>query len=520
MAKFYSYIVITLAALFFSTQIQAATYLVDRTDDNAAATTCDDATDNDCSLRGAVIKANTDAAHDVIILGEGEYIIDIDRNANTETDQDAFNQFENIGDLDIFEPVTIMGAGADLTTIKSGPGFDDRHFHPNLATNGTVVIKGMTLDADNLPSSGRGGHVYTVSDGAGDDTKFALLIEECHLKNGDGTDGGSVAMNNNQTVIFRNTTLSDNTASSRGGAFFCETGTCFVINSTFSNNTSTSNTTGGGAIENSTGTLNVFSSTFVNNEAADPAGAGGALLITQNATIQNSIFVNNTANGVKQNCAGTLANLSSDGHNLSDDATCAGQFNQTGDDNSVTDPIVAATLADNGGPTPTHTLAANSPAIDLIADGSCVDEDAIELTADQRGFTRPADGDGDGTALCDAGAVEVGCGNGNVDTGEECDDGNTTDGDGCAADCTTETGGGAACGDGTVDAGEQCDDGNTADGDGCSSTCQNEGAAACGDGILQTGEECDDGNTTAGDGCSSTCTDESGGSGGCSLIRK
>jgi len=31
-----------------------------------------------------------------------------------------------------------------------------------------------------------------------------------------------------------------------------------------------------------------------------------------------------------------------------------------------------------------------------------------------------------------------------------------------------------SCGDGSVDAGEQCDDGNTANGDGCSATCQNE----------------------------------------------
>ncbi|MBV8762571.1 MAG: DUF4215 domain-containing protein [Deltaproteobacteria bacterium] len=34
------------------------------------------------------------------------------------------------------------------------------------------------------------------------------------------------------------------------------------------------------------------------------------------------------------------------------------------------------------------------------------------------------------------------CGNGTVDTGEQCDDGNTTDGDGCSATCQDETGGG------------------------------------------------------------------------------
>jgi len=66
-----------------------------------------------------------------------------------------------------------------------------------------------------------------------------------------------------------------------------------------------------------------------------------------------------------------------------------------------------------------------------------------------------------------------------------------------------------ACGDGVLQAGEECDDGNTADGDGCSATCTTEAVAGvCGDGTLNTGEECDDGNTTDGDGCSATCTTE------------
>jgi cysteine-rich repeat protein len=36
-----------------------------------------------------------------------------------------------------------------------------------------------------------------------------------------------------------------------------------------------------------------------------------------------------------------------------------------------------------------------------------------------------------------------------------------------------------SCGDGIVDPGEQCDDGNTLDGDGCSSTCETEGGFVC-----------------------------------------
>ena len=43
------------------------------------------------------------------------------------------------------------------------------------------------------------------------------------------------------------------------------------------------------------------------------------------------------------------------------------------------------------------------------------------------------------------------------------------------------------CGDGVVDFGEACDDGNTLSGDGCSSVCLTEDSA-CGDGVIDFGE--------------------------------
>jgi cysteine-rich repeat protein len=62
----------------------------------------------------------------------------------------------------------------------------------------------------------------------------------------------------------------------------------------------------------------------------------------------------------------------------------------------------------------------------------------------------------------------------------------------------------AICGNHTVETGEECDDGNTVSGDGCSATCKREG---CGNGILEVGEECEPGLATSSDiPCSSTCT--------------
>ena len=64
------------------------------------------------------------------------------------------------------------------------------------------------------------------------------------------------------------------------------------------------------------------------------------------------------------------------------------------------------------------------------------------------------------------------------------------------------------CGNGVLDAGEQCDDGNTINTDGCTSQCLTN---VCGDGIIRSGiEYCDDGNVNARDGCSATCSIESG----------
>lgn len=151
------------------------------------------------------------------------------------------------------------------------------------------------------------------------------------------------------------------------------------------------------------------------------------------------------------------------------------------------------------------------------------------------------------------------CGNGVVETGEACDDGGRVPGDGCSANCKGEPGGGVpcgapnecstgichagdcapknVCGNGVVEGGELCDDGNGVDTDACSNACllgggqgctsseqcvgvcdlsegspgDCEPAGICGNGALDVGEACDDGNTVAGDGCDALCLVENAG---------
>jgi fibro-slime domain-containing protein len=175
-------------------------------------------------------------------------------------------------------------------------------------------------------------------------------------------------------------------------------------------------------------------------------------------------------------------------------------------------------------------LAALSLLLALAACGS----DIVDPKPDGGGGPSQPDASTDGGT--DAGPVDpLDCGNGTLQAGEGCDDGNVNDGDGCSSVCSVETTENGwicrtpgqpctrnVCGDGVRGLKEACDDFNSRSGDGCSATCAVESgwncpstggncqAAQCGDGIVAGDEECEDGNSVANDGCSATCRLEDG----------
>jgi cysteine-rich repeat protein len=127
------------------------------------------------------------------------------------------------------------------------------------------------------------------------------------------------------------------------------------------------------------------------------------------------------------------------------------------------------------------------------------------------GFVGPGEGCDDGNDVdsddCDNECTPLTCGNGVVEPPEQCDDGNDVGSDACLNTCVI-----ASCGDGQVQAGvEECDDGNDVDSDACLDTCV---AATCGDGIVHVGvEECDDANASSADACVTGCVSATCGDG-------
>jgi cysteine-rich repeat protein len=143
---------------------------------------------------------------------------------------------------------------------------------------------------------------------------------------------------------------------------------------------------------------------------------------------------------------------------------------------------------------------------------SCASDPPGDTSNTLMGTTETGSGDGDGDG--DAGDGDGDgdgdpagtCGDGAVNEGEQCDDGNDSNTDTCTTNCFA-----TFCGDGIVHEGvEECDDGNVVDADACSNTCV---AAACGDGVAQMPEGCDDGNADNTDACLDTCIPASCGDG-------
>jgi hypothetical protein len=117
--------------------------------------------------------------------------------------------------------------------------------------------------------------------------------------------------------------------------------------------------------------------------------------------LRNTILAQNaTASGGDCPLRGPSAATASSGHNLLGDVTgCAGLTPVPSDLIGVNPQF--ATYGDHGGPVPSLSILATSPAVDGGDPTGCVDAAGNPLTTDQRGMPRPAG------PRCDIGAFEL-----------------------------------------------------------------------------------------------------------------
>lgn len=410
---------------------------VNTTDDTPDATVldglCMDAIGN-CSLRAAIMQADQSGEHVTVNLPTGEYDLTIQGSTS-----DA-----STGDLDVTATngptnITIAGAGAATTTINSQfpqYGADSRAFN---VKSGRLYLSGVTITGG--LSDGNGGAILVGGNGSLSvsnsvltrnfvayyggaiavigGSASALISDSTISHNAAGGfisgDGGALYDEGSLTVV--RSTITANEALDGGGIYIAPPApfVVFLVNSTVSENGAYHS--GGGLYAGAATDVSLFSDTVTANQAnfnddeghtSDYIGGGVYAESGSSFDYEDTILADNTETAVFSppfgftrvtgECAGSIY---SSGYNLLDnwDTSHCTVFKGLSDQQGKNPDLDA--LADNGGPTQTHALESNSPAIDAGNPLGCPDGQGGTLATDQRGYSRSPQGDN-----CDIGAYE------------------------------------------------------------------------------------------------------------------
>ena len=303
-------------------------------------------------------------------------------------------------------PLTVTNSLFDVNVSGSGGAIKVSFYDAEIS---------QSTFTNNQATSNDAGALYLL----GISNPVTVNLSHCtFIGNTAARDGGAIRFDSyvNATItdsIFDNNAVDYESFNSQGsGGAIYSAGSLAINRSAFiANQAGTASTSNNqaGAIYTS-GTLNITNSTFYNNKVR---GAGGAIAYDDSGgTITNASFYGNTLIGpgsgraiygggdrltvvntliaspeANANC-GDKVNAASN-HNLANDSSCGASFS------TVT--LAQLNLAWQGW----YLLPlAGSSAIDAGTNTGCPAQD-------QRGWSRPVDGDGMGGAVCDVGAVEA-----------------------------------------------------------------------------------------------------------------
>jgi fibronectin-binding autotransporter adhesin len=250
---------------------QATTWDVTNTGDGAS--TCPSA--SSCTLRGAVANA---ANGDMISLSAGTYTLNGAK-----------------GEIDIEANVSIVGAGASVTTITAAPASELLYVE-----SADVDISGVTFRGGSVGSAsdeGEGGAIYNdggelqISDSAFTDNTANGSDGEPKHEYGDGGYGGAIYSEDGELSVtsssFTGNTAAGGYSASQyeeggyGGAIYSEDGELSVTSSSFSGNTATGSSKGTGGV----------------NEYEYGGGGGGIYSEDGTAALAGDSFSDNSAQG-------------------------------------------------------------------------------------------------------------------------------------------------------------------------------------------------------------------------------
>jgi len=409
--------VVALTAGLTATPLPAATFTInspaDVSDGNPGDGICETAPGNGvCTLRAAIQEANALTGDDIINLpalpAPGAYVLTVP------------------AALDISSSLTINGGGAPTTIIDGNVALRPGR-RALRVISGTVTINGVTFRNGGAPSSAPEG-------GGGGIANFGILtLNNCRVSgNNSPIYGGGIY--NASVLALVDTGVTGNSSAGLGGGLLSGGQTLTLVRSTVSGNSSGSD--GGGIYIANLGTTTFLNSTISGNSAGFKGA--GIINIAGTTSLFNVTIANNTGNLAEQFSAGTmgagvfaeggalnfqntiiLGNLDSAGFLGTLPSDCIGTVTSTGY-NVVGSPSGCTVngggvtlvsflngpylgpLQNNGGPTQTHALLANNPALDGGNPLGCRDQFGALLTTDQRGLPRPSPG-----TNCDAGAFEV-----------------------------------------------------------------------------------------------------------------
>lgn len=230
-----------------------------------------------CTLREAVIAANTDASVDACAAGAGADEIPLAAGTYALSIAGDGEDDAATGDLDVNESLTVIGAGATATTIDAGGGSGVFEIDPDGNLGVVATIAELKITDGAAEGSFAGGAVGVKNDAV---LKLAqATVTENAAASGGFNAGGVHSQDDARTTIIESV-ISGNTATGiadfrAGGVTNLNQAETTIEGSTISGNSAAGDYSGGGVHNENEGRMEIFHTTISGNTASGRYGGGG-----------------------------------------------------------------------------------------------------------------------------------------------------------------------------------------------------------------------------------------------------